>query len=38
VQMATTNSELIDGSSPGTLATGASIKVQSTGTGWETIP
>jgi len=38
VTIATTNSELIDGLSPGTLTTGASIKVQSTGTGWITIP
>jgi len=38
VTIATTNSELIDGSAPGTLATGASIKVQSTGTGWITVP
>jgi hypothetical protein len=38
VTIATTNSELIDGLSPGTLATGTSIKVQSTGSGWITIP
>jgi hypothetical protein len=38
VTIATTNSELIDGLAPGTLTTGQSIKVQSTGTGWITIP
>jgi hypothetical protein len=38
VTLATTNSELINGSSPGTLTTGQSIQVQSTGTGWITIP
>ena len=38
VTIATTNSELIDGLAPGTLTTGQSIKVQSTGTGWIIIP
>jgi len=38
VTIATTSSQLIDGSAPGTLATGASIKVQSTGSGWITVP
>jgi hypothetical protein len=38
VTMATTSSQTIDGSAPGTLATGASLKVQSTGSAWITIP
>jgi hypothetical protein len=38
VTVATTSSQLIDGSAPGTLATGALIKVQSTGSGWITVP
>ena len=38
VTLATTSSQTINGSPPGTLAAGASIKVQSTGAGWITIP
>ena len=38
VTIATTSSQTINGSPPGTLAAGASIKVQSTGAGWITIP
>lgn len=38
VTIATTGGQLIDGGAPGTLAAGASIKVQSTGAGWITIP
>jgi hypothetical protein len=38
VTLATTGGQLIDGGSPGTLTTGQSIKVQSTGSGWITIP
>jgi hypothetical protein len=38
VTMATTSSQLINGGAPGTVAAGASLKVQSTGSGWITIP
>jgi hypothetical protein len=38
VMLATTGGQLIDGGAPGTLTAGQSIKVQSTGAGWITIP
>jgi hypothetical protein len=38
VTMATTSSQLIDGAAPGTIAPGGRLKVQSTTTGWITIP
>ncbi len=38
VTVATTSSQTIDGGAPGTVAAGGSLKVQSTGTNWITIP
>lgn len=38
ITMATTSSQTIDGASPGTVAAAGRLKIQSTGSGWITIP